>query len=283
MYKIGMSTCGFTLTEENFQKLSESKIEAVEISMAADKYKDIDYKSLSALSKKYGVELWSYHLPFTPFSEIDVSSTDSGLRARMLEYYTELIKKASNIGIDKFIVHPSGEPIKEEREERLKISADTLDKLAEIADVHGAVIAVEDLPRTCLGNCSDEILRLVSANDKLRVCFDTNHLLIEDNLSFLDKLGDKIITIHVSDYDFVNERHWLPGEGKNNWRAILSKLNEVGYKGVWMYEISLGFPKTIIRDRRLAFDDFNKNAQALFANKKPEIFSTHKENLGMGE
>lgn len=153
--------------------------------------------------------------------------------------------------------------------------------MAEGAHQNGAYIAVENLPRTCLGNTADEVSLLVSANDKLKVCFDTNHLLNEDNISFMDKLADKIITVHISDYDFINERHWLPGEGKNDWNAIISKLQEIGYNGVWMYEINLKCPKTIIRDRDLTFDDFYENAKSVFAGRKPEIFSTHKENLGM--
>ena len=103
----------------------------------------------------------------------------------------------------------------------------------------GAVIAVEDLPRTCLGNTSDDIRKLISVNDKLRVCFDTNHLLEEDNIEFMKKLADKIITLHISDYDFLNERHWLPGEGKLDWAAMFSTLKEIGYNGVWMYEIKI--------------------------------------------
>ena len=47
----------------------------------------------------------------------------------------------------------------------------------------GQVIAVEDLPRTCLGRESSEMLELISVNDKLRVCFDTNHLLQKDEIS----------------------------------------------------------------------------------------------------
>ena len=73
------------------------------------------------------------------------------------------------------------------------------------------------------------------------------------------KVGDKIITLHVSDYDFMNERHWLPGEGQNDWQKIIKSLKEVGYTGVWMYEIRFTCPNTILRDRDLSCDDFVKN------------------------
>lgn len=124
---------------------------------------------------------------------------------------------------------------------------------------------------------------LVDTNDKLSICFDTNHLLGEDNINFMRKLSDKIITVHISDHDFVNERHWLPGEGKLDWNKMLAAFSEIGYNGVWMYEMELECPKTIIRDRNLTFNDFYNNATSIFSQKKPNVFSVPKENLGMWE
>lgn len=126
-------------------------------------------------------------------------------------------------------------------------------------------------------------MRLISANDKLRVCFDTNHLMGEDNVHFMKTVGDKIITVHISDFDFVNERHWLPGEGKLDWPAILQAFEDIGYRGVWLYELGLRLPKTINRFRELTFDDFYRNAQRVFYGQTPEILSTPKPNLGMWE
>ena len=271
MYKVGLSSCAFPLNDESFKKLQQSGISAIEVCMAADKYSSINYKELSELSKRYNVKLWSYHLPFMPFDYIDISSLDSEMRERTVALYTTMIEGATDIGIDKFIVHPSGEPIPDsERPERLKYSMQTLDRLAEIADRHGAVIAVEDLPRSCLGNTADEILRLISANDKLRVCFDSNHLLKDTNLNFIKKLSDKIVTVHISDYDFVDEKHWLPGEGLVDWAKVLGALRQADYRGVWMYEILLTSPKTLTRSRNLTFDDFRNNATAIFEGKTPE-------------
>ena len=271
MYRIGLSSCGFLLNEENFRKLNESGISAIEISMKLDDHRMINHQELSELSKRYNVELWSYHLPFGPFSLINIASMSAEKRKYTIELYTELIKKASDIGVDKFIVHPSGEPYTlEEREDRIKYSMESLDSLAEIAHGCGAVIAVEDLPRTCIGNTADEMLRLLSANDKLRVCFDTNHLLADTNINFIKKVGNKIVTLHVSDYDFIDEKHWFPGEGAVDFHELYSALREVGYDGVWMYEIGLRPPKTMPRSRNLTFEDFVENAKAIFDGKRPE-------------
>lgn len=42
---------------------------------------------------------------------------------------------------------------------------------------------------------------------------------------------------------------------------------------MWLYEIGLTCPKSIIRDRDLTPDDFVRNAKELFAGKKPTVFS----------
>lgn len=284
MYKIGLSTFGFDLTEQNFAAMKKSQIDAVEISMSSEAYRNIDYNALKTYSQKYGIRLWSYHLPFTPFAELEPSSLDANVRKNTVAYFSELMKKGSDIGIDKFVIHASGEPIDDaERPERMKCAMETLDILAETAFQNGACLAVEDLPRTCLGNSAEEIRQLVSANDKLKVCFDTNHLLQDNNLNFMTQLADKIVTLHVSDYDFINERHWLPGEGKIDWKSMIAKFREIDYDGVWMYEIGLKCPNTILRDRDLTFEDFYKNASEIFEEKDLTVFSTPKENLGMWE
>ena len=146
----------------------------------------------------------------------------------------------------------------ESTKNQVEYSEESLNSLAEIVSNYGGVIAVENLPRTCLGKNSAEILDLISANDKLKVCFDTNHLLVDTNLNFMEKLGDKIVTLHVSDYDFVNERHWLPGEGKNDWQGILEALKEINYDGIWLYEINMFRPLTT---------NFHDSVYTIFQNK----------------
>lgn len=265
--KIALSTNGKNICEALFREYQAAGIEAMEISTAYDKYADLDYTQIEAWAKEYGITLWSFHLPFGPFEELDPSQL--ALWEKTLAYFESLIQKATSIGIRIFIVHPSGEPITEEnRPSRLHCAKQSLAELAEIAAAYGAVIAVENLPRTCLGRNSDDILELISAHPALKVCFDSNHLLGEDPVEFVQKVGKHFITMHVSDYDFLNERHWLPGEGKLDWQALLAALEAVGYSGPWLYEVSFTAPASIVRPRDLCCDDFVRNARELF-EKKP--------------
>lgn len=266
MYKVGMSTWSYPLNEELFANYRKGGIDAIELSVKYDTIMEQDFKQIRKLADAHNIELWSYHLPFQPYGVRDISLPHT--YKETLEYFGEIIKRVSDIGVNKFVVHPSGEPIPDEkRAEYMDCAKNSLAELAETANSYGSVIAVEDLPRTCLGKNSSEIIELISLNDKLRVCFDTNHLLSENASDFIEALNEKIITIHVSDYDFVNERHWLPGEGKLDWQSIYNSLKEVNYNGVWMYEIGFQCPNTISRSRDLVCEDFKRNAMEIFQNK----------------
>lgn len=284
MYQVGLSTNGKVVNEELFINCERAGIKAMEIALDEDKYADFDYDTLKIWADRHNIKLWSLHLPFRPIERVNLAAFEDSVRNGTIEYYTDIIKKAARIGIKIFVVHPnSGEPIEEGevRTKRIELVKECLNILAENAAKEGGVIAVENLPRSCIARNSAELLELLEVNDKLRVCYDTNHLMGQEATEFIKAVGKKIITLHVSDYDFMNERHWLPGEGKNDWQKILKSLMEVGYNGVWLYEVRFACPNTIIRDRELNCDDFMKNARELFENIPITVISKQKENLGM--
>lgn len=286
MYRTGLSTCGFSFTDNNFAALTEAGIRDVEISRPLEEYPWLDHRAIRALADRHGVNLWSYHLPFAEPCRLNIASMDAEIRLRTVNILSDYIRKGGEIGVDKFVIHPGSEPNSEdpaERAELLKRCMESLDTLAETAARYGAVMAVEDLPRSCLGRTAEEILQLISANDKLRVCFDTNHLLVDDNLNFVKKLAGKIVTTHVSDYDCLNERHVLPGEGKIHWPALYAALTDSGYAGVWLFEIDLRKGSAIAEGRDLTFRDFAENAETVFAGKQPVPFRTMKTYKGLWE
>ena len=277
MYEIGLSTPGF-VNEQLFCDMAKAGIKHMEVSVDKQKSEQLDYGKLKEWSLKYGVNLWSFHLPFWPFDEIDISSP--AIAEKTVSYLMGFIRKASEIGINKFVIHASGEPIKEEdRSFRMDIAKNSLYLLCEEAKKYGSVICVEDLPRTCLGRSSKDVLELLTAHPDLKVCFDTNHLLDEKITDFIYAIGDKIVTTHISDYDFNNERHWLPGEGDIDWLSLISALEDVNFNGVWLYEINLDCPWTIKRERNLTCEDFVNNANTIFNGKVP--FSVGKRVDGL--
>ena len=258
------------LTEQGMTELLNGEIKAIEISFKSPDLENFNPDFALKNSAKTGLDLWSFHLPFEPFETINISILDNEIRKNAIIQQSELIKKAAAAGCKCVVIHPSGEPIKDEfREECIKVSQEGLVILSAVAKECGTTLCVEDLPRTCLGRNSEEINRLISVDDNLRVCFDTNHLLGEKIEDFIFNVGGKIATMHISDYDFKNERHWLPGEGDIDWVSLVSALDKAGYNGPFLYELGFKAPATIVRDRDLIPQDISNNAKMLRALKQP--------------
>ena len=108
-----------------------------------------------------------------------------------------------------------------------------------LSGVSKSPIVLENLPRTCLLNTSEEMLWLCKKVKNLRFCLDTNHFLRERTHEAIEKLKGKIVTMHVSDHNYVNEQHWLPGKGTIEWDKLLSALEKIGYNGVFNYELGV--------------------------------------------
>lgn len=283
MYKIGIAAGGprKPVTAENFEAMKKAGMDAIELSIAS--YEDFDFKRAKQISEQTEIELWSIHSHM--HQSFDISSLDNESNKRAIKEFTWLIDKISEIGMDKIVIHPTHTPEpfnQSERPEKIKHAKECLNYLAEYGHPKGVQIALEDLPRTCLGNTIEEHLDLLSANEKLKVCFDFNHSLIDDTAEFIKAVGNRIITTHVSDRDDINERHWLPGEGILDWKRIIDAFNSTGYKGAWIYEISLDPPPTIDR-RTLTYSDFVTNAKQIFAKEELTVIGTPYPNLGLWE
>lgn len=270
-FRAAMSIGARDLSAEALVKCAEAGIRTVELSYGEmSMCADIPWSIFRKTADKHQIELWSFHLPFGPFEQVDISSDDPDLRDRSVAYLSELVKAAGDNGILTAVIHPSGEPLKEEkRSEHIKYAQDSLAHLADIAERSGIVIAVENLPRTCLGRDSSDMLALLSVDERLMSCFDTNHLLKQPATEYIAAVGYKIRTTHVSDYDYKNERHWLPGEGLTDWPKLINALQSSGYHGPILYELGLRAPATIER-RDLTYADFKANHDALIHLKQPQ-------------
>ena len=188
-------------------------------------------------AEQAGIEIWSVHLPFG--GPYDISQVEDSLRQKAVELnLADMQQSARIVAPKKFIIHPSAEPISdEERPGRMEASKKSLQELAAKAKELGIPLLVENLPRTCLGNTSTELLSIIDGIDNAAICFDVNHLLIEEQLVFVENVKDKIQSTHMSDYDRVDERHWLPGDGVIDWNELLVALVKTGYQGPFIFEV----------------------------------------------
>jgi len=65
----------------------------------------------------------------------------------------------------------------------------------------------------------------------------------------------------LSDYDFVDERHWLLGTGKIDCGELISLLKGIGYQGPFMNEVR-GSLEAEIKEK-YTFREIYENSVAL--------------------
>ena len=220
------------------QALVESSMDYVEVKYAPHCedaiWADLVRSKLDASSMKVN----SIHAPFS--SQVDISRLDDGGQECAIEQIGKAIELAERLGADIVVVHGSAEPIGEdERSKRMVQSKSSLCMLTEQVQSAGARLAVELLPRTCLGNTADELEELLDgiSPEYAGICLDANHPADPDDLlSIVKQLAQRIITLHISDYDGIDEKHWMPFDGVINWRAFAKALGDIQYSGAFIYE-----------------------------------------------
>lgn len=235
-----------SLDKATLVELSDAGFDCIEIGMGRIRSADDlavmqeQAKELNKLAEETGVRIWSIHIPYG--RDIDISLVDPAERKEAVEEVKRMISLCEYLHPAKLVVHPSYELSRDiqqdEREKRLEASKESLNILVKEAAIYDTKIAAECLPRTCIGNTSQEINEILDAVESLEVCCDVNHLLQETTQGFIRRVGSRITTLHIADYDGKDERHWIPMDprGIMNWNEVLDSLVEIGYKGPFLFE-----------------------------------------------
>ncbi len=251
-WNTGLSSgCFGGLTESLMEGYAKAGIKSLEFSGGNDVGYE-NWKNIPLWSKNTGVDAWSTHLP----SYCCLADSNPERLKGSLNRLCEILSLAGDSGFKVAVVHGSFDGFYNGgREEMLECCANSLGVLCAHAKEVGMQIAIESLPRTCLGNCVEEIQYLLDRNPDLRVCFDTNHLMKDTNTNFIRSIGSKIVTTHISDYDFIDERHQFPGDGLVDWKELQEEMEKIDYTGPFVYEIS----RSEDREGRNTLEDIRAN------------------------
>ena len=151
----------------------------------------------------------------------DLSAPDEQVQRKGLAVIHAAIDTSLDLGAPIVVVHASSEPIlPEERAGRLQRAQTALQEVGMRCEEVGVQVAIELLPRSCLGNSVEELLALIDGlSEKVfGVCLDTNHLM-----------------------DRAQDLPRAPGAlgSKLDWRAFMQALREAGYAGPYNYECQI--------------------------------------------
>jgi sugar phosphate isomerase/epimerase len=252
----------YGINARNASIIAEAGVERVEIPFAEGSVAYRDKVALADAARLLAAEsivCRSVHLGFE--TDYDISSLDDSIRRRTVDDMKYGLSVAPILGAGMAVVHASSEPISDgERPQRMAAAKESLKELCDVGGRHGVRLALELLPRTCLGNTSAEALEIAAGLSDARIgfCVDVNHVnLREEPADAVRALGKRILTFHISDNDGIDERHWFPFEGVIDWQSFMSAVKEIGYGGQFILETSgslKGDPRAYLDELRARFD-----------------------------
>jgi len=249
--KFGISTY---LNSEYLFAIKKTKIKHLEIGVeeleVEGKMDIAKIDNIESFLKESSMNLNSVHAPFgiNPSNRthlMDISSIDEEERADSLEEVKKGLDLLIRLGGEILVVHPSPpahlRPIADDiRPAKLEQCKRSLKEIIEVCKRKKIKLAVENTTKTSLGNSSVEILEILEGLDPetIGVCLDTNHMnLKEDLVEAVYRIGERLFTLHVSDNDGREEKHWFPFEGVIEWKPFIEALVNCQYDGVFMYEV----------------------------------------------
>lgn len=207
-----------------------------------------------------GLTVWSIHLPFG--FDVSPAAMTEEKRQENVKNIKKFIDLTEPAGAKTYIIHASFEPIADgDRQVMLDSAVKSLAELNAYTAQKGITLALENLPRTCIGNSISEIEYITNAVPDLKLCFDTNHFTnpkpnytlrplqrlfpsMRDKMNpvvgtpadYAEKFKDKIATVHISDYDQIDECHWIPGQGIIDFQSIHKSITSAGFDAPITFE-----------------------------------------------
>ncbi len=238
---VSMSFVSKPLTIEAIEAIGSSRIETLEVKpqLFAGPQRAALVSAFKEMLSRSGIVPATLHAAME--AEDDFSSLKESEYLAALKNMDSAIDQAVEFGAGVIVFHASDEPIEPpERRSRMKQAQRALAEIEPKCRKAGKKTAIELLPRTCLGNTVEELFEILQplSEETFGVCLDTNHLMdrYEDLAECVRQLGKRLIALHLSDYDGVDEKHEMPGSGVIDWKAFMAALREIDYDGPLTYE-----------------------------------------------
>ena len=200
-------------------------------------------KDATAIVKDNGLTLNSVHLPFG-FLAVDFTAPIERDRIAAVRFAADLCTYFKDDAPRYFVIHPGLRPTEEDRDIRI---AQLIKSMNDFPKVTESKILVENMTNASLLNTSTEAKRVLD-NSAAEMVIDLNHMLLETPQNYLKTVGKRVKGLHVSDRTAEKECHFLPGEGVLDYQDIIKTLEEIGYDGVFNYEVNYNYSPQQIKD-----------------------------------
>lgn len=168
------------------------------------------------------------------------SASLGGDASHAMERQRRIIEYAAELGCSVYcFLGGARTPLRLPTDEEFKRLAEQAETLIDYAAPFGLTVAYHAHPR-CTVESEEEQDRLLSYTDRLKVCVDVSvaGLMEEDAIAQLRKYRDRLGYVHMKDW--ARGKFCLMGQGTVglDFGRIREALNEIGYRGWVMGELS---------------------------------------------
>lgn len=177
-----------------------------------------------------GLGITNFHAPFMGYNPIWENTLSEN--AALLKQFVGFVADCQRFDVPALVVHTVDIDLKPDY--KWENGYAFFSELAEAGERYAVDIAVENVSRQFL------LKGLLDAiqSPHFGMCYDSSHdfMLHCGRGALLDAYSDRIKALHISDNDLYLDKHWIPGEGRIPYEAILSKMTET-YQGALSFEV----------------------------------------------
>ena len=139
------------------------------------------------------------------------------------------IESCGRMGIDLITFHPGFiSPLGQlDRAAVMRETRSSIQEIDRAASEHGVVAALENMPRLPFTTCTEpvELFSLVEGTS-LGICFDIGHAHTNGNIDDFVKHVSRFANVHIHDNDGSSDQHLTIGEGRIDFKHVLSAMGE---------------------------------------------------------
>jgi len=190
---------------------------------------ELNKEELMKEANKLGLEVENFHLPYNHAHFLWEDNEES---KEVVKSTIEGINDCKRFGVEGVVIHVENDRLMHLNE---KAGIDNLKRVIETADKNGVIVAIEN---TKQNHIVEKVLESID-NPWLKLCYDASHDWLSGGSqgNIIDRFGHRLEYLHLSDNDLIEDRHWIPGDGKISWSKLMNALHEVSYHGNISFEV----------------------------------------------
>jgi sugar phosphate isomerase/epimerase len=233
---IGISTAAFypgTLTEDALIASAELGFRVIEIFLQADEEYSASFGAvLNRRRRELGLHVHSLHL-YAPY--FDLWSPYSRMVGEVRDRFRRLLKVATMLDARALTWHGLRYGLDNPRLVAAFFESATW--AGERAGAAGLTLCIENVS-WCYLRTPEQVRAITQADLPVAFTFDAFQAGESDvePAALIRAMGDRLTTVHLSDYEPGGPRHLPPGAGGLNWPKLLRALQAVDYRGPLILE-----------------------------------------------